>query len=457
MEFTNGQRWMWLAVLVVCFAVAPSAHAQKWWRKGVLEAHQGFKVRLYTKAQYARSMTSVVYKGATILYVGTRKDWGGAHSDVFAVVDSNSDGVVDYVHSLVVDGINTPHGIALQGDSLFVASYEDFPDDGVKEKGLIWRLDNVHQYALQNKTYKRNDADLKVITDALPGDRWHGWRYIKFDSKDQLLVTIGIPCNACEVDDPAAPAGDGGTGKFRYGTIYRLNVANPNAAPVVVATGVRNSVGLEHHPDTKELYFTDNGRDDMGPNRPDCELNKVTQDGQDFGSPYCHTQGFGAPMRRSVGRSQPINNETLAIGGPVQNCTKEVAEGRRVAPVQAMGPHVAPLGLRFYRWSKDAKAAFPKEWDRTLFIVQRGSWNREPQPIGQRIMSLRLNATGAPSDYRKFVSGWLKQNATSKGAAAGDDSWGRPADLEQLPDGSLLISDDTSSSIFRVTWEGKRR
>jgi hypothetical protein len=125
-------------------------------------------------------------------------------------------------------------------------------------------------------------------------------------------------------------------------------------------------------------------------------------------------------------------------------CTEEVLEGRVVQPVQAMGPHVAPLGLRFYRWSKDLKAGFPQSWDRTLFIVQRGSWNRK-QPIGQRVMSLRLNGTtGVVNDYRPFVTGWLKVNAT-----ANDDttSWGEPSMLLLL----LLLQLLVGSSVRRVT------
>ncbi|KAF6265897.1 hypothetical protein COO60DRAFT_1633308 [Scenedesmus sp. NREL 46B-D3] len=367
---------------------------------------------------------------------GGSKDWGGSPSDVFAVVDRNSDGRPEYVHKLVVDGINTPNGIALRGDSLFVAAYEDA---GI-EKGLIWRLDDVHQHALQRKAYKRGDADLTVVTDALPGDRWHGWRYIKFDGDGKLLVTIGAPCNVCDLDDPAL--GTGGTGKLPYGSIVRLDVDAPGSAVQSVARGVRNSVGLEHHPDTQELYFTDNGRDELGENLPDCELNRVTNDGQDFGFPYCANAGTGGAWRRSPGPGRIINDRALNRGGTVKNCTREVLQGRVKQPIQAMGPHVAPLGLRFYKWSKDLTAGFPQSWDRTLFVVQRGSWNRK-QPIGQRVMSCVA--------YLPFVTGWLKRNATDN-----SESWGRPADIEQLPDGSLVISDDSSSTIFRVTWEGTR-
>ena len=237
-----------------------------------------------------------------------------------------------------------------------------------------------------------------VVNDELPSDRHHGWKFISFGPDDKLYVPIGAPCNVCERDDP------------RYATIVRMN---PDGTDMeIYVSGVRNSVGFDWNPETGELWFTDNGRDLMGNNIPPDELNRVTMMGQHFGFPYYH--GANIP--------DPVFGEKR---------TQETT----VAPVQELGPHVAAVGMRFY-----ASDMFPNSYRNQVFIAEHGSWNRDSK-IGYRITLVRLKGDRAIS-YEPFITGWLED----------EEVYGRPADVEIMPDGSLLISDDFSHMIYRITY-----
>jgi glucose/arabinose dehydrogenase len=181
----------------------------------------------------------------------------------------------------------------------------------------------------------------------------------------------------------------------------------------VFAHGVRNTVGFDFHPTTKELWFTDNGRDWLGDNLPPDELNHAPQNGMHFGFPYLH--------------GKDIIDPEFGAGVDISQFTK---------PVQELGPHVAALGMRFYTGSM-----FPNEYKNQIFIAEHGSWNRS-EKIGYRIMLVRLNGNTAKS-YEPFAEGWLKGESVS----------GRPVDVQQMPDGSLLISDDYAGVIYRITYE----
>jgi glucose/arabinose dehydrogenase len=197
-----------------------------------------------------------------------------------------------------------------------------------------------------------------------------------------------------------------------YGNLTRLNP--DGSGKEIIARGIRNSVGFTWHPETLELWFTDNGRDMLGDDIPPDELNHLTSIGSHFGFPYCHAGEISDPE----------------FGG--QGDCKDFT-----APAQKLGPHVAPLGIEFY-----TAKMFPAEYRGRLFIAEHGSWNRT-EKIGYRIMTLRIGDDG-PADYDVFAEGWLKDGEVS----------GRPVDLLLLEDGSLLVSDDLSGSIYRITYEG---
>jgi glucose/arabinose dehydrogenase len=174
---------------------------------------------------------------------------------------------------------------------------------------------------------------------------------------------------------------------------------------------------MDWHPGTGELWFTDNGRDTLGDELPNDELNRAPKVGLHFGYPYCHQGDIVDP---DVGAGKSCASYT--------------------PPAQKLGPHVAALGMKFY-----TGAMFPADYRQRIFIAQHGSWNRTPQagPIGYRIMVATL-AGNRVTSYGTFAEGWL----------AGSRAWGRPVDLLQLPDGSLLLSDDHAGVIYRITYGG---
>jgi glucose/arabinose dehydrogenase len=179
-----------------------------------------------------------------------------------------------------------------------------------------------------------------------------------------------------------------------------------------VARGVRNTVGFDWHPVTSELWFTDNGRDMMGDDLPDCELNRLSQPGQHFGFPYCHA------------------------GVPDPQFGKGRACSTFVAPVAKLGPHVAPLGMRFYTGKQ-----FPADYRNNILIAEHGSWNRSKR-IGYRVKRVVIDDAGKLVRQEVFAEGWLQ----------GETPWGRPADVLVMPDGALLVSDDMAGVIYRISY-----
>jgi glucose/arabinose dehydrogenase len=177
---------------------------------------------------------------------------------------------------------------------------------------------------------------------------------------------------------------------------------------------VRNTVGFDWHPGTRELWFTDNGRDEMGNEVPPDELNRLSRPGLHFGYPYCHGGDVADPRFRP------------------RPCSEFVA------PAQKLGPHVAAIGMRFYTGSM-----FPAEYRGQVFIAEHGSWNRS-RKIGYRVTLVKLDGGGKVQSYQPFAEGWLQ----------GESAWGRPADVQVAPDGSLLVSDDTAGAVYRIRYRG---
>lgn len=238
----------------------------------------------------------------------------------------------------------------------------------------------------------------KVVYDRYPTETHHGWKFIDFGPDGKLYVPVGAPCNICESKDPV------------FNSLTRIN---PDGSGFeIVQEGIRNTVGFTWHPDNQELWFTDNGRDWMGDDLPACELNHAPRDHMHFGYPYCHQGDLPDPEF-----------------GNKRNCAEFTP------PAQNLAPHVAPLGVEFYTGTQ-----FPAEYDRQILIAEHGSWNRS-QKIGYRVTLVTLE-NGQATSYRPFAEGWLDEST--------DDVWGRPVDLEFLPDGSMLVSDDFADVIYRI-------
>jgi glucose/arabinose dehydrogenase len=251
-----------------------------------------------------------------------------------------------------------------------------------------------------------------VVYDGLPGRRNHTWKYLGFGPDGKLYVPIGAPCNVCEeLEEP------------RFSTIMRMNADGTNLE--IFAHGVRNSVGFDWHPVTRELWFTDNGRDEMGDDVPNDELNVAPAPGLHFGFPYCH-QGD--------------------VTDPQFGAKKACAD--TVAPAQFMGPHVAAIGMRFY-----TGRMFPAAYRNAAIIAQHGSWNRSV-PIGYRVMVAKIDGRKVTS-FEPLVDGFLQGiRGTPSANRATGDAFARPADVFVMPDGSLLVSDDQGGRIYRVTYGG---
>ncbi|MDO8967157.1 sorbosone dehydrogenase family protein, partial [Algoriphagus sp.] len=215
---------------------------------------------------------------------------------------------------------------------------------------------------------------------------------------------VGAPCNICESDEEI------------FASITRLDVSKPGSKPEIVAHGVRNTVGFDWHPQTKELWFTDNGRDMLGDDSPDCELNRVTAKGQHFGYPYWHAGTIKDPDLGSKGK------EASAY----------------IAPAAKLGAHVAPLGMRFYKGGM-----FPTSFKNQAIIAKHGSWNRSKKS-GYEVVTAKIDGSGKVTGQEVFASGWLDHST--------QEVWGRPVDVQELPDGSLLISDDMANCIYRVSY-----
>ena len=277
--------------------------------------------------------------------------------------------------------INTPNGIAIHDGDLYVAEID-----------RVYRFRNVEDNLESMPAGELLDVEL-------PSDRSHGWRYIGFGPDGKLYISIGAPCNVCD--------------KPGYAQIVRMNPDGSDRE--IYASGVRNSVGLTWHPETGELWFTDNGRDMMGDDIPPCELNHAPRKGLHFGFPYCHGGDVADPEY-----------------GKQRQC------GDFTPPVQKLGPHVAPLGLRFYTGDM-----FPPEYRGQIFIAEHGSWNRSKK-IGYRVTLVKLEGNRAVS-YEPFAEGWLQNEQYS----------GRPVDVIVKDDGSLLVSDDYAGKIYRITYTGE--
>ena len=282
----------------------------------------------------------------------------------------------------IASGLNRPVGVAFREKALYVSATH-----------RILRFDDIEDHL-------DNPPQPAVVSDRFPTDALHGWKFIAFGPDGKLYVPVGAPCNICEPDPN------------EYAVITRMN---PDGSGFeVYARGLRNSVGFDWDPRSGELWFTNNGRDYLGDDSPPDTLHYAPRPGLNFGYPYCHAGKIPDPEY-----------------GKKRSCSTFAP------PAQDLGPHVAPLGMRFYTGTQ-----FPSAYRNQIFIAEHGSWNRSKK-IGYRVTLVRVENNRAVA-YEPFASGWLQ----------GETAWGRPADVLVMPDGALLVSDDYAGAIYRISYAG---
>jgi glucose/arabinose dehydrogenase len=365
------------ALLLLVSCSSHSGKKEKELHLDEIKLPPGFHISIF--ADHIENARSLALGAKGTVFVSTRQN-----DKVYALVDTNGDGKADKVY-IIAQGLKTPNGVAFHNGALFIAQVDS-----------IWRLDNIEDHLA-------DPPKPVLVFDSLPHAEHHGWKYIAFGPDGKLYIPIGAPCNNCDSSeiDP------------RYASICRIN--EDGTGFEIFAHGVRNSVGFDWDPATKDLWFTDNGRDMMGDSIPPDKLNHASQAGMNFGYPYCQGGYIKDP---EYGDRHPCSDFT--------------------PPVVKLDAHVASLGMKFYTGSM-----FPAEYKNQILIAEHGSWNRTV-PIGYRISLVRFNKDSTTT-YTRFAEGWLQNGKP----------WGRPVDLLQLKDGSILVSDDFGDAVYRISYDGK--
>ena len=340
---------------------------------GKFKVPAGFKVELWATGIPGSREIAEGDNGK--YYVGTR-----GIGRVYEVTDKGT----ERTSRVVIDKLNQPSGVAYKDGTLFVASVEK-----------ILRFDGIAS--------KPDTAPVDVTAAfQLPAEHvHHNWKYLRFGPDGKLYMPVGAPCNICDVK-----ASD-------FATIRRYN---PDGSGMeVVATGVRNSHGLDWHPETKELWFSNHGRDWLGDDTPNDTLNRMTKVGLNFGFPHCHQGNIADP---------DVKKDNACMG--VEK------------PVALMGPHAAAMGVQFYTGSM-----FPAEYKNVAFVARKGSWNRTVKS-GFDVVTVRAAADGHGAKIEPFMTGFLD--------SATQEFVGRPTFFHQMKDGALLISDEQVGAIYRVSY-----
>ncbi len=338
-----------------------------------LKVPKGFKVELWaTGIPGGRAM---VRGDKGKIYVGTR-----GLGRVYEITDAGD----KRTSRVLIDKLVQPSGVAMQGSTLYVMAINK-----------MLRFDDI-----ENKP-DAQPVDLTAKFD-LPPEQHHNWKYLAFGPDKKLYVPFGAPCNICKPPE-------------QYAQIRRYN---PDGSGMeVIARGVRNTQGFDWHPKTGELWFTDHGRDWMGDDGPQDELNRVSKTGLNFGYPYCHANGIVDPDVKNADGCKGVTK-----------------------PVTLMGPHAAAMGVKFYTGDM-----FPAEYKNTMFIARKGSWNRTVK-FGYDVINVVPGADGNSAKVTPFLTGFLdaKEQKFS----------GRPAYILQMPDGALLVSDEQMGAIYRISYSG---
>lgn len=371
-------------MFVLVFVMASLAQAFAAPNLSELNLPAGYSIQIYAAADGARSL-ALGPNG--IVFVGSRSG-----RSVYALKpDLDKDGKSDAVVK-IGKSLKSPNGVAFKDGDLYVG-----------EINRVLRFSDIEKNLA-------NPGEPSQFGPSFPNESHHGWKYIAFGPDGYLYIPVGAPCNICDRD------------LTTFAAIHRITPDGSKRE--LVARGVRNTVGFDWHPATKELWFTDNGRDMMGDDVPPCELNRLTKLGENFGYPYCHGSDVLDPK---FGKGKSCASFT--------------------APVHGFPAHVAPLGMRFVSGggfsssataAKSKTATATKSNTATVLVAEHGSWNRS-SPIGYQVTRIDIVDNKAVK-AEPFLSGFLKDGDVS----------GRPVDVLQLADGSILVSDDMNGLVYRI-------
>jgi glucose/arabinose dehydrogenase len=343
-----------------------------------LKLDPGFQISIFAKDLDAPRQMAEGKNGT--IFVAER---GG---QILALADTDNNGQIDS-RIIIAKDLNLSTGLSLFNGDLYFS-----------EVSKIWKINNIEEW-LKNPRDADKFPEKNLVIDNLPDDTWHGWKWLQHDQQGRLYFNVGAPCNICLSDNQ------------QFASILRID----NDLIEHVARGVRNSVGFDFHPQTKKLFFTDNGRDWLGDNSPSCELNRVDTEGQFFGYPYKHASDISDPDFGDIDPGYDF-----------------------IDPILELGAHVAPTGVSFYKGGM-----FPDQMRDNLFIALHGSWNRT-EKVGYKLLRVVFDDKGDVISSEDFITGWLKNGKVS----------GRPSAPLFRNDGSLLLSDDKANVIYLVTYKG---
>ena len=308
---------------------------------------------------------------------------------IYAFYDEDLDGYAEK-RILIADNLQNPTGVTVHDGDLYFAEID-----------TIWIVKKIDNWL---------DSDSKslpikeIFMNNLPSETWHGFKYIDFGPDGNLYIPVGVPCNICL--EPQ-------TKDNRFAAIHKY----VNGELITVADGVRNSVGFDWHPVTNKMYFSDNGRDWLGDDSPDCELNVIDKEGSFYGYPFKHAKDVIDPE----------------FGHLISSINRKFID-----PIAELGPHVAPLGIAFYDQNK-----FPAKYRNSVFVALHGSWNRTKKS-GYKLVFIQLDDDGNYISQEDFITGWLSN----------ESAWGRPVSPFIMSDGSMLLSDDKHNVIYKISYKG---
>jgi glucose/arabinose dehydrogenase len=347
-----------------------------------LNVPEGFEISIF--ADNLESPRQLAETDAGYVIAGSKKG-----DSIYALYDEDLDGYAEK-RILIADKLQNPTGVTIHKGDLYFAEID-----------TIWVVKDIDTWLNSNS---KSIPAKSIYMNDLPSDTWHGFKYIDFGPDDNLYIPVGVPCNICI--EPQ-------TNDKRFAAIHKY----VDGKLITVADGVRNSVGFDWHPVTKKLYFSDNGRDWLGDDSPDCELNVINTEGSFFGYPFKHAKNVIDPE----------------FGHLIPSIDREFVD-----PIAELGPHVAPLGIAFYD-----KDIFPVKYRNSIFVALHGSWNRTKKS-GYKLVFIQLDEDGNYVSQEDFITGWLSNEL----------AWGRPVSPFIMNDGSMLLSDDKFNVIYKVSYRG---
>ena len=347
-----------------------------------LNIPNGFHINIF--ADNLESPRQIAETDNGYVIVGSKKG-----NEIYAFYDKDLDGYAEK-RILIADNLQNPTGVTVHDGDLYFAEIDTI--------WIVKKIDNWLDSDSQSLPIK------EIFMNNLPSETWHGFKYIDFGPDGNLYIPVGVPCNICL--EPQ-------TRDNRFAAIHKY----VNGELITVADGVRNSVGFDWHPVTNKMYFSDNGRDWLGDDSPDCELNVIDKEGSFYGYPFKHAKDVIDPE----------------FGHLISSIDREFID-----PIAELGPHVAPLGIAFYDHNK-----FPPKYRNSVFVALHGSWNRTKKS-GYKLVFIQLDDDGNYISQEDFITGWLSN----------ESAWGRPVSPFIMSDGSMLLSDDKHNVIYKISYKG---